>query len=241
MPTVIPFNTDAVEPRQVLFAGDATEPAAYRLPTVAVESGRPLRLNSGQIEFGDPPPLRDMPDAAGQLAFLCEFFRHQCGVWNKHARLFLDLYFEFIGREIADHAPALEDRLARFGRLYSIDHWAFSAPRPLPRAHLDAQESPDDSLPDRLVRTEIAFWTAAGPVALDLIGANTRGTKEARWRARLDAASVRVIEMPHSVLDANDAAAFAERLPDDFRAFWKGDALPSGPFKSAAAPGPLPD
>ena len=247
--TTIPFNADAVTPSQVSFA-EADGTPAYRLPTVTVARGAALRLNSGQLAFGDPPPLGAMPEVADQLAFLCRHFQHQCGTLAKYPRLFVGRYFDFVAAEVAAHREELASALARFGSLYRPEHWAFSALRPLPRAHLHAPEAPGTDTeapgtagahpPGSLVRAEIAFWTAAGAVAVDLVGRTTRGEKEARWRARLEAAGIRVVEIPHDLIDAGDADAFAARLPGDFREFWRGQALPAGPFRNDAALADLP-
>jgi len=237
-PTVIPFNADGVTVAQVRRTDGIV---SYRLPCATVTPGKALRLNSGGLEFGEPPPLRDMPAIDDQLAFLGRHFQHECGIWAKYSRLFIERYFDFIAREVSAHRAELTDRLARYGTLYDVDHWSFSALRPLPRAHLAAPEGPEDSPPESLVPASIAFWTADGAVAVDLIGGATRGQREAVRRARLDAAGIRVIEMPHEILTRGDIDAFAARMPDDFHTFWRGEALPSGPFRADAGPLALPD
>lgn len=240
MPILIPYAADAVTAGQVSFGDDGT-PAAYRLPAVAVEPGRALRLNSGGLELGEPPPLAAMPEVADQLAFLSGHFRHQCGVWTKYARRFVERYMDFVAWEVAAHRDELARQLDRFGDLYRVEHWAFSALRPLPRAHLPAPEMPEDAPPDSLVKVDVAFWTGSGAVAVELVGRTTRGAAEAHRRARLEAAGTRVVGMQHDLLDDDDMAAFAALLPADFRTFWRGEALPSGPFGTDTVPDALPD
>ncbi|MEX2453072.1 MAG: hypothetical protein WD470_00120, partial [Rhodospirillaceae bacterium] len=184
------------------------------------------------------PPLRDMPDIPSQLAFLNLHFQRQCGVWAKYARRFVGRYFAFVEDEIARHREELASRLTPFGSLYEVGHWAFSALRPLPRAHLPVGENvtvSGEGTP-ALVRVEIAFWTAGGAVAIDLVGRDTRGLAEARWRDRLEAAGIRIVEISHDAIDRDDAGAFADRLPDDFRRYWRDEILPAGPFRPDPAP-----
>lgn len=226
--TVIPFAADAVTSAQIVPADDGA-PVAYRLPGVAVMTGTALRLNSAKIAFGEPPPLQTLISVADQLEFLRGHFQHECGIWAKHARLFMARYIDWIDGEIAANRAELIEKLGRFGSLYTPEQWAFSALRPLARAHLAAPETPGADIPDALVRADIAFWTETGAVAIDLLGGTTRGTVDARRRARLDRAGIRVIDMPVSALTAG-GAGFAACLPDDFQGFWRGESLPSGPF-----------
>ena len=235
-PTVIPFGADAVTAAQVVETDGGHD---YRLPCANVQPGKALRLNSGGLVFGSPPPLATMPAVADQLLFLRGHFQHHCGIWAKSARLFIERYFEFIEMEIAAHRAELEIRLERFGSLYIPEHWAFSALRPLPRAHLEAPENPGETPPESLVRCDIAFWPAKGAVAIELVGTTTRGATEEKWRARLETADIRVIEIrPEQLADSD---SFRACLPDDFRKFWHQEALPAGPFRADAGPLVLPD
>lgn len=235
MPILIPYNSEVVTEGQTL-PGAAGAGLSYRLPTVAVSPGTALRLNSGGIEFGDPPPLRDMPDVASQLAFLNRHFQHQCGVYAKYARRFVDRYFAFVAAEIAENRDELAARLSPFGALYEPEHWAFSALRPLPRAHLPTGEGPagPDGPPD-LTRVEIAFWTADGAVAIELTGRGSQLPSDARRRARLEAAGIGIVEASHDALDSDDPAGLRALLPAPFALFWEDEALPMGPFRTGSA------
>lgn len=236
---IIPFGADTVTAAQVLDTDDGNgDRYAYHLPGMTVHPGQALRLNSGGLVFGAPPPLAALPEVADQLQFLRGHFQHHCGIWSKPARLFVARYFDFIAAEIAQHRADLETELKRFGSLYIPEHWAFSALRPLPRAHLIAPENPGEPPPECLVRCDIAFWSAKGAVAIDLVGASTRGAAHARWRARLGAAGTRVIEIQREHLA--DSESLRACLPDDFHAFWRGEAVPTGPFRADAGPLELP-
>ncbi len=240
MTTLIPYNSEAVTASQTLETdGPSGREFAYRLPTVAVRRGVALRLNSGGIEFGDPPPLRDMPEVAAQIAFLNRHFQHQCGVWAKYARRFIDLYFAFVETEIAAHRDELLERLAPFGTLYAPEHWSFSALRPLPRAHLPSGAGKEIASgragPPELTRVEIAFWTGDGPVAIELIGRGSRLPADARRRARLDDAGIGTVEIGYDLLDRGDPRELRARLPAAFVRFWEAEALPMGPFRTGSA------
>ena len=235
MPILIPYNSDDVTEAQTL-AGPGGTSFSYRLPTASVSRGEALRLNSGGIEFGDPPPLRDMPDVAAQLAFLNRHFQHQCGVYAKYSRRFVDRYFAFVAAEIAENRDELAERLAPFGTLYEPEHLSFSALRPLPRAHLPTgagSKGPDG--PPELTRVEIAFWTADGAVAIELVGRGSRLPADARRRARLEAAGIGIVDVSHDALDRDEPAALRTLLPADFSRFWENEALPMGPFRTGSA------
>ncbi len=235
MPILIPYNSEDVTEAQTL-PDPGGAGFSYRLPTVAVSPGAALRLNSGGIEFGDPPPLRDMPDVASQLAFLNRHAQHQCGVYAKYARRFVDRYFAFVAAEIAENRDELAERLAPFGTLYEPEHWAFSALRPLPRAHLPTgigEAGPDG--PPELTRVEIAFWTADGAVAIELVGRGSRLPADARRRARLEGAGIGIVELSHDALDRDDPAMLRALLPAAFARFWEDEALPMGPFRTGSA------
>lgn len=226
-PVPIPYNADAVTPAQTLRDGDGL---TYRLPFVRVLPGQALRLNSGQIEFGDPPPLRDMPDVPSQLGFLSRHFEHQCGLWAKYPRRFVALYFAFVRMELENHRAEIEENCARYGGLYEPAHWAFSALRPLPRAHLPVGPGTGGA-PD-LLRAEVAFWTADGPVAIEFVGRGTRGAAEERWLDTMRRAGVETVSVSYEVLDRGEPGAFRDLLPIAFLDFWKDEVLPAGPFRT---------
>ena len=163
---VIPFGADTVTAAQVLNAGDGY---TYRLPAIAVHPGKALRLNSGDLVFGTPPPLATLPLVADQLQFLGGHFQHHCGIWAKPARLFIARYFDFIEAEIATHNDELKTALKRFGSLYMPEHWAFSALRPLPRA-----------LPRIRIR---CFWSGKDTCAGRAISPSNQSKQASRLRS----------------------------------------------------------
>jgi hypothetical protein len=240
---VIPFGADRILPGQLSWletADGAVVDCVLPHATIRRAKAAALRLNGGGLEFGEPPPLAAMPEIADQLAYLLVHFQRYCGVLDKHPRRFLARYFDFVHRQILDRRAELSRSLARFQGLYRFDHWAFSAPRPLPRAHLHAPElgTTQGYDPADLVRVDFAFWTGAETVAIDLIGSETRGETDALRRARLTQNGVRLIDIPHDLLDPARRREFDHCLPADFHRFWQGEAVPSGPFTLTPLPEP---
>lgn len=240
-PVIIPFGTDTVTSNQVTLTETADGVQfACRLPHVIIDPADrlPLRLNSGGLEFGDPPPVSQMPEISDQLAYLLTHFQLYCTVWDKFPRAFLDRYFAFIHDQVTACREELEQSLSRFGDLYRFEEWAFSALRPLPRAHLWAPEN--SGIPDfdvaHLLRVDLAFWTGMNIIAIDIIGTETRGEKHAARKNRLTGNGVTLIEIPHDILAEDRKRDFAAGLPPAFHRFWESEALPAGPFKSAPLP-----
>ncbi len=197
-------------------------------------AGETLRLNDGQYEFATPPTPAEMGEPVAQLEFLKRDSQRRCDLWNKRQKRFLDCYFEFVAGHVEDHRDSLLQSIAAFGDLYRYGDWMFSAPRPLPRAHLHAPHgtaaTPFD--PASMVGVDFAFWTGGGLLAIDLVGSETRGPRDKARRERLQGAGIAVVEMPQSAL--LDAPAFAELLPASFHRFWQGQVLPCGPFRTTA-------
>lgn len=197
-------------------------------PAVTIDSaaGVPLRLNDGPYAFG--AYLQDGlgPSTPERLAFLRDHLTDLCDLWAKRAREFVDLYFRFIRRQIEQDSAAIDQRLRRFGDLFARDDYAFSALRPLPRAHLPVGESAP-------VRVDFAFWTGSQIVAVDIVGDDSRGTAWDSRRLQLDAAQVVCIEIPGTHIARGDPALLADVLPPEFAAFWQAEAMPSSPFKAS--------
>lgn len=206
------------------------------VPHVIVDAGagEPLRLNDGQYEFAAPPPLAELDEPLAQLDFLKRDMRRHCDLWNNRHKQFLECYFAFVAAQVADNRDGLLQSIAAFGTLYRYADWMFSAPRPLPRAHLRAPAgggaAPCD--PASMIGVDFAFWTGGGLLAIDLVGSETRGPRARARRERLQDAGIAIVEMPRSAL--LDSQAFAALLPASFHRFWEGQALPRGPFGTTA-------
>jgi len=231
---IIPFGAARIAPEQ-LSAADGE--LVCRLPHAVVSRTppAPLRLNSGGDEFAEPPFLSEMPLMTDQLAFLCGHFKRYCGVLDKLPRQFLDCYFAFVGASIEENHENLKAVVSPFNGLYSPGDWAFSALKPLPRAHLSAPleaTAPTYKI-SSLVAVDFAFWAGDRAIAIDIMGGETRGPERERRADRLRRANIQHIEIPASLLAPPRQDDFRKTLPETFHDFWLGQALPSGPFKSA--------
>src|ERR1700722_2610396 len=139
---VIPYGCARVP------ASLATVPCA----TLLRARRRPLRLSDGGYDFAEPPSPAQLADRAAQLGFLRDHLARHCDPWAAYPRRFIAQYFAFVAWRVASLADDLGARLARFGDLYRIEDFGFSALRPLPRAHLRPLDGAD------WVATEFAFW-----------------------------------------------------------------------------------
>jgi hypothetical protein len=201
-------------------------------PVVAIDRSlrASLRLNAGPYPFAEPPDLVRMIEVGDRLDFLRDHIRSLCGVWDKLPRLFVDAYFRHIAGCIAENRPALADASQALGGLFDPRDWSYSAPRPLPQAHLPAP-APED--PQGRVRVDFAFWTGEALVAIDILGSasRTRARREALERLRPHAT---ILEIAGSDLQRQGEALLARVLPPPFSRFWQEEALPSSPFGPAA-------
>ncbi|HEX2725134.1 MAG TPA: hypothetical protein VHN20_04870, partial [Beijerinckiaceae bacterium] len=121
----------------------------------------PLRFNTSRYEAGFAPTAQ--AGAADDATLVKDYLTGLCRPWDKLAVQFLDAYFRFASDLIEEHRDVLSARLAPFAGLYKPADWLFSAPKPLPRAHLHApQESGAASAAAistaDFVRVDFAFW-----------------------------------------------------------------------------------
>lgn len=198
-------------------------------PKVEVDAAAqdPLRLNDGPYEFAELPAMAGSGTVAERLAILQGHIAGFCDPFAKRPRQFVALYFKFIDGVIAADRAEIENHLRRFGGLFGVEDYAFSALRPLPRAHVPAGD-------DRRIRVDFAFWTGERIVAVDITGDDARG---AAWDARrqsVDAAGIQRIEISAAEVAKDDQSAVRRHLPPEFAAFWRSEKMPSSPFKAMA-------
>lgn len=197
MPLVISYGT--------------TEPGG---PSVTLETNQPLRLNNAPYSY-DEGIQGPGPTAGERLAFLRDHLTDLCDLWAKRPRQFVSLYFRFIELVMQRDHLAIEEKTRRLGGLFTPADFAFSALRPLPRAHLDG------------VRVDFAFWTGRSLIAVDITGDDARG------REALAASGIQSLAIPAGEIARDDPALLEKALPPLFREFWRGEALPSSPFKAS--------
>ncbi len=202
--------TDAI----TVFYGAATRDDAQ---AVSLRRGAPLRLSVGPYPFAEPPDLIRLAPAAARLDFLREHLRSLCGLWARPPLQFLHAYFAWIGTTLAA-APVVRALAEAAHGLFTPEDWSFAALRPLPAALLPAG--------DAAVRTDFAFWTGAGVIAIELPG--ERRAQRRGELALLSASGVTVVELTSA--DLADGVALGTKLPADFTEFWRGVPLPRSPF-----------
>jgi len=179
--------------------------------------------------YNIPAPTHLAPaDQAAMYRFLKDRAGGLSDIWNKRQRRFIDLYFEFAALHLAVHGAEVDEMAAEFGGLFERGHWLFSAITPLPQAHIYVGGGEGAS---RFVIAPICLWTASGGLAIYFPGAETSGGKIESDQAKLRDAELNVLEITEADLASVDSLAAA--LPDMIKFFWRGEALPMGPFAGA--------
>lgn len=227
---LIPFGTGKWSDRRLKVEDDGSFQCMAPHVLVKRSERKPLRVNSGQYEFMEPPDHRQLGDPADQLEFMLNHLKIHCDLWGKFQKLFLDRYFQFIAAHVEENKAKLGELIKSFGSLYQYRDWMFSALRPLPQSHLNtggAAYAPDD-----LIAVDFAFWDKDGGIALYLISSPHRNSARQRRYDRLEAAGITVVEIEQSCLQPDQQSVFDDQLPDTFKTFWKEEPFPSGPFKS---------
>ena len=209
-PPVIPYGCAAVPPRL-----DAVR-CAHPQP------GRKLRLRDGGEELAEPPAPGSAP-----LAALAERLAALCDPWATAPRRFLARYVALITATIAERADELAARLARFGDLYRIEDFAFSALRPLPRAHVRRADG------SGWIAVDFGFWSGDAVITLEVADARRTARRRAAEHAALQEAGAIVVALAPALLDS-ETAVLAGQLPAPLRDFLDGETLPGSPFAAGA-------
>jgi hypothetical protein len=223
------WPADAIDVRR---SEDGAVQLAAPFPCAVIDKAakRPLRLNSEAINtaanFSAPP-------GATPLSLVKDRLKGLCRPWDRLSLQFLDLYFAHIVDMLRLHHDAVAMKLAPFVGLYRAEDWVFSAPKPLPRAHLHA---PRDSKnvrydADDFVQADFAFWLGDRMVAvLSQPGVLTPARAKERL-ARLEQAGAIIVHFNAENL-ARDPAALFDRIIGDFGALLESaGAVPSSPFR----------
>ena len=153
-------------------------------------------------------------DHATRVAAATGWLESQCGDYAPLRRRFIAGYFRFIVAQIEMHRAELAERLIPYDGLYAPEDFLWSALRPLPRGWVPAG--------GHLLPADIVFWDGTKAIALELAARETEKQKA------LMARGIAVYRVGPSVLDR-----LHEILPELFKAFWRGQTLPSSPFRRA--------
>ena len=186
------------------------------VPHVIVDrsAATPLRLQDGQ--YAIPRPQRGTPEE--ELDQIEEDALARADPWSRPQAAFLRRYFAHIRKQVHGREEALRARLGPLDSLFDYRAFAFAAPRPLPRAFVEAD--------GKTIRCDCAFWTGAGVLAIEIEGRTAPDPRRKREVDRLRSAGVEVIRCPP------DAEIDALGLPPLFERFTEGVSIPSGPFKA---------
>jgi hypothetical protein len=228
-PLLIPFGT--ADPRKAVDVG-ANGGRQGNVFCLEPARSQPLRLHHGPYDFRATPGLGTASDTETRLTLIHDHLRALCGLWDKNQRLFIDSYFDFITAELDRNAPTLTAALSEFNNLYHFRDWAFSALRPLPRAHI-----PTDDIDDKntlYVALDFAFYTGEELIGITIAGHQTATKSRVSELETLRHAGINIFEIHSGHLRTDGAVYLAKTLPPSFHKFWVGEILPVSPFKPAA-------
>ena len=154
---LIPFGTGKWSDRRLKVEDDGSFQCMAPHVLVGISERQPLRLNSAQYEFMEPPNHRELADPADQLEFVLNHMKIHCDLWGKFQNLFLDRYVQFIAAHVEENKTQLGKLIKPFGSLYQYRDWVFSAFRPLPQAHINVGSGAYAT--EDLIAVDFAFWS----------------------------------------------------------------------------------
>jgi hypothetical protein len=193
---LVPYGVDtwSIQTVKARRFGDGSIQLGAPFPCAVVNkaAGKPLRLNSEALNAA---PNFNVLRGTTPLNLIKERLKGFCRPWDRLSLQFLDGYFAHIINMLDVHQDAIATKLAPFVGLYAAEDWAFSAPKPLPRAHL--HEPRDEVNPrwdvDDFVQADFAFWLGDRMVAVLSQPRVLMPTRAAERLARLEQAGVGVV------------------------------------------------
>ena len=236
---LIPYGVAEWSPDGIALEGFSTRTLKLRaaFPCAAINRarGEPLRFNNSSYDFGFAPSIQ--ASASGEADVVKDYLKSLCRPWDNLSIEFLDAYFGFLSDLIEQRRDELERKLAPYAGLYGYKDWLFSAPKPLPRAHLHAPAEGGRSTAVVLdaadfVRVDFAFWLGDRLVAAQSSQSALTPKKAKEQAERLRLADVEVIAFGAADIASGKARElFTRLLGPTSLAFWQGEALPLGPFR----------
>jgi hypothetical protein len=232
---LIPYGVADWSPDGVSLEGFSTRTLRLRatFPCAAINRAAraPLRFNNSRYDFGFAPNAQS--GAADEAGVIKEYLKGLCRPWDNRATQFLDAYFDFVSHLVDEHRETLAGRLEPYAGLYDYKDWFFSAPKPLPRAHLHAPEASRAGGAADFTRVDFAFWLGDRLVAAQSSQGflTTKKAKEQTDRLRL--AGIEAVMFGPADLAGAKARDLFTSILGSCLAFWNGEALPTGPFRAA--------
>jgi hypothetical protein len=237
---LVPYGVDTWNPADMRIGGQSRAGLEITTPfpceAINTRAGQPLRFNTASYHFEGMP---DMTDSGGdEWTYLKDLLKRLCRPWDRVATLLVDSYFATLENLITDNATTLDAKLAPFAGLFERRHWLFSAPKPLPRAHVFAPGPAGPSSTalsaDDFVAVDFAFWTGIEIIVINGQQTNLTPRKARERSERLEDAGIRTLSVTPSDLEGQAGAGFfAAALAPVLPAFWQGEPIPAGPFRSA--------
>ena len=237
---LIPYGVAEWSPDGISLEGFSTRTLRLRtaFPCAAINRAarEPLRFNNSRYDFGLAPNAQ--AGAADEASFIKDYLTSLCRPWDNLSTQFLDAYFRFVSDLVDEHRDALAARLELYAGLYDYRAWLFSAPKPLPRAHIHAPHDAGaaattgtSGTAGDFTRTDFAFWLGDRLVAAQSSQGFLTPKKAKEQTDRLRLAGVEVVMFgPADLADGKARDLFTSILGSSL-AFWGGEALPSGPFR----------
>ncbi len=230
---LIPYGTDSwsIQTVGIKRFGDGSIRLDAPFPCAAINRSdkKPLRLNS---EAFTVPPNFNAREGLSKLTVMSDHLKSFCRPWDKLSVQFIDAYFDHIHDMLNAHRDTISAKLAPFDGLYVLEDWAFSAPKPLPRAHLYAPRSAHVTWDAAdFVQADVVFWLGERIVAA-LAQPGPLTPARARERlARLEQVGVDVVHFTAEDLEKNATALFHRIIGDFLALLDSAGAVPIGPFR----------
>lgn len=199
-------------------------------PAFAVRAGEtpPLRLNTDHGLRFPPEQLAQLPGNREKLDYLRHEIAGALDLFAPHQRSFLDRYFAFITEQCRHAAPALAERVEWSGGLFAADDFMFSALWPLPDATVTLSDGRGDAA---LGPFDFAFWDGRRVIAVTLSSRPQRADNAGETSGRPGAGHVLPVTIIANELAREPGPFTTPRFPDEFVFFWRGERVPSSPFR----------
>ena len=235
---VIPYGVAEWSPDGISLEGFSVRSlrlrTAFPCATINRATREPLRFNTSRYDFGFTPNAQT--GASNEADLVKDYLKGLCRPWDNLATGFIDTYFRFLSDLLDEHRQILAAKLTPYAGLYDYRDWLFSAPKPLPRAHLHAPEPGASGAPlaaDAFVRVDFVFWLGDRLVAAQSAGSALTPKKAREQMDRLRLAGIHVVPFGAADLTGGKPRDLFTRLLGPSLHFWEGQALPAGPFRPA--------